>query len=178
MILPNSKLGFSHFIPSTQPIEKKEVVPIEEARTDIPAPSSPDIPLAIDVESLEQLLTSSWNKTTTVTLPTPLSITPPHGVFWRSPNGRLLKNPPESDVNQQTLAIGHGIPLESTEIEIIPSNLLPTPRVIVRHSCGNAELDMVALNAVRLAISKAGNLPLTPGANPDKSLILVVDWHF
>ncbi|MBR6059211.1 MAG: hypothetical protein IKP58_13670 [Victivallales bacterium] len=178
LILPNAKLGFSQFVPPTQPIDKKEVEPIKEERAELPPPPSPNIPLSIDVASLEQLISANWNKTTTITLPTAPPIIPPHGVFWRSEDGRLLKNPPESDVNQQTLAIGHGIPEQTTTIEIAPSSLLPTPRVIVRRSCGNAELDMVALNAVRLALAKAGRLPLAPGYGPDKPLTLVIDWHF
>jgi hypothetical protein len=49
--------------------------------------------------------------------------------------------------------------------------------VIVRRSCGNAELDMLALDAVRLTLAKAGPLPLTPGASPEKPLVLIIDWR-
>ena len=177
LILPNHRLGFDHFIPQNEPIEKKTVPPIEEARNNIPSPPVLSVPLDIDVSSLAQMITDTWNDKTELTLPLAQANIPARGVFWRSENGRLLANPPENDLQRQALALSHGEPTQTTAIEIAPSPLLPLPRVVVRRSCGNAELDMVALDAVRLTLSKAGPLPLTPGASPEKPLILIVVWH-
>ena len=177
LILPNHRLGFGHFVPKTEPIEKQPVPPIEEARNNIAPPPVLSVPLDIDVATLAQLLSDNWNDKTEISLPMAQPTTPAHGVFWHSENGRLLLTPPENDAQRQALALSHGVPTQTTAIEIAPSPLLPMPRVIVRRSCGNAELDMVALDAVRLTLAKAGPLPLTPGANPDKPLVLIIDWH-
>jgi hypothetical protein len=177
LILPNHRLGFGLFVPKTEPIEKQPVPPIEEARNTIAPPPVLSVPLDIDVATLAQLLSDNWNDKTEISLPMAQPTTPAHGVFWHSENGRLLLTPPENDAQRQALALSHGVPTQTTAIEIAPSPLLPMPRVIVRRSCGNAELDMVALDAVRLTLAKAGPLPLTPGANPDKPLVLIIDWH-
>ncbi len=177
LILPNHRLGFGLFVPKTEPIEKQPVPPIEEARNNIAPPPVLSVPLDIDVATLAQLLSDNWNDKTEISLPMAQPTTPAHGVFWHSENGRLLLTPPENDAQRQALALSHGVPTQTTAIEIAPSPLLPMPRVIVRRSCGNAELDMVALDAVRLTLAKAGPLPLTPGANPDKPLVLIIDWH-
>jgi hypothetical protein len=177
MILPNHRLGFGLFVPKTEPIEKQPVPPIEEARNNIAPPPVLSVPLDIDVATLSQLLSDNWNDKTEISLPMAQPTTPAHGVFWHSENGRLLLTPPENDAQRQALALSHGVPTQTTAIEIAPSPLLPMPRVIVRRSCGNAELDMVALDAVRLTLAKAGPLPLTPGASPDKPLVLIIDWH-
>ena len=177
LILPNHRLGFGLFVPKTEPIEKQSVPPIEEARNNIAPPPVLSVPLNIDVATLAQLLSDNWNDKTEISLPMAQPTTPAHGVFWHSENGRLLLTPPENDAQRQALALSHGVPTQTTAIEIAPSPLLPMPRVIVRRSCGNAELDMVALDAVRLTLAKAGPLPLTPGANPDKPLVLIIDWH-
>lgn len=177
LILPNYRLGFGHFVPKSKPIEKQPVPPIEEARNNIPSPPVLSVPLDIDASTLAQLIADNWNNKTELTLPMAQATVPVHGVFWRSENGRLLINPPENDLQRQALALSHGVPSQTTAIEIAPSPLLPLPRVVVRRSCGNAELDMIALDAVRLTLAKAGPLPLTPGASPEKPLILVIDWH-
>jgi hypothetical protein len=177
LILPNHRLGFGRFVPKTEPIAKQPVPPIEEARNNIPPPPVLSVPLDIDAFSLAQLIAHNWNDKTELTLPIAQPTVPPHGVFWHSESGRLLITPPENDAQRQALALSHGVPTQTTAIEIQPSPLLPMPRVIVRRSCGNAELDMVALDAVRLTLAKAGPLPLTPGASPDKSLVLIIDWH-
>ena len=122
-------------------------------------------------------VTPAWNDKTEISLPLAQPISPAHGVFWHSENGRLLLTPPENDAQRQALALSHGVPTQTTAIEIAPSPLLPMPRVIVRRSCGNAELDMLALDAVRLTLAKAGPLPLTPGASPEKPLVLIIDWR-
>jgi len=177
LILPNHRLGFGYFVPKTEPIEKQPVPPIKEARNNIPPPPVLSVPLDIDVSTLAQLIADNWNDKTEITLPMAQPTVPAHGVFWRSENGRLLVSPPENDAQRQALALSHGVPSQTTAIEIAPSPLLPLPRVVVRRSCGNAELDMVALDAVRLTLAKAGPLPLTPGASPEKPLVLIIDWH-
>lgn len=177
LILPNHRLGFGYFVPKTEPIEKQPVPPIEEARNNIAPPPVLSVPLDIDASTLAQLIADNWNDKTEITLPMAQPTIPAHGVFWHSENGRLLVSPPENDSQRQALALSHGVPTQTTAIEIQPSPLLPMPRVIVRRSCGNAELDMVALDAVRLTLAKAGPLPLTPGASPEKSLVLIIDWH-
>lgn len=177
LILPNHRLGFDHFVPKTEPIEKQSVPPIEEARNNIAPPPVLSVPLDIDVSTLAQLISDNWNDKTEISLPLAQPISPVHGVFWHSENGRLLLTPPENDAQRQALALSHGVPTQTTAIEIAPSPLLPMPRVIVRRSCGNAELDMLALDAVRLTLAKAGPLPLTPGASPEKPLVLIIDWR-
>lgn len=177
LILPNHRLGFGHFVPKTKPIEKQPVPPIEEARNNIAPPPVLSVPLDIDVSTLAQLLADNWNDKTEISLPLAQTTAPTHGVFWHSENGRLLLTPPENDAQRQALALSHGVPTQTTAIEIAPSPLLPMPRVIVRRSCGNAELDMLALDAVRLTLAKAGPLPLTPGASPEKPLVLIIDWR-
>ena len=177
LILPNHRLGFGHFVPKTDPIEKQPVPPIEEARNNIAPPPVLSVPLDIDVSTLAQLISDNWNDKTEISLPLAQPISPAHGVFWHSENGRLLLTPPENDAQRQALALSHGVPTQTTAIEIAPSPLLPMPRVIVRRSCGNAELDMLALDAVRLTLAKAGPLPLTPGASPEKPLVLIIDWR-
>ena len=177
LILPNHRLGFGHFVPKTDPIEKQPVPPIEEARNNIAPPPVLSVPLDIDVSTLAQLIANNWNDKTEISLPMAQPSTPAHGVFWHSENGRLLVTPPENDAQRQALALSHGVPTQTTAIEIAPSPLLPMPRVIVRRSCGNAELDMLALDAVRLTLAKAGPLPLTPGASPEKPLVLIIDWR-
>ena len=177
LILPNHRLGFGHFVPKTEPIEKQSVPPIEEARNNISPPPVLSVPIDINVSTLAQLIADNWNDKTEISLPMAQPTTPAHGVFWHSENGRLLLTPPENDAQRQALALSHGVPTQTTAIEIAPSPLLPMPRVIVRRSCGNAELDMVALDAVRLTLVKAGPLPLTPGASPEKPLVLIIDWH-
>ena len=166
-----------HFVPKTEPIEKQSVPPIEEARNNIAPPPVLSVPLDIDVSTLAQLISDNWNDKTEISLPLAQPISPAHGVFWHSENGRLLLTPPENDAQRQALALSHGVPTQTTAIEIAPSPLLPMPRVIVRRSCGNAELDMLALDAVRLTLAKAGPLPLTPGASPEKPLVLIIDWR-
>jgi hypothetical protein len=177
LILPNHRLGFGHFVPKTEPIEKQSVPPIEDARNNIAPPPVLSVPLDIDVSTLAQLIANNWNDKTEISLPMAQPSTPAHGVFWHSENGRLLLTPPENDAQRQALALSHGVPTQTTAIEIAPSPLLPMPRVIVRRSCGNAELDMLALDAVRLTLAKAGPLPLTPGASPEKPLVLIIDWR-
>lgn len=177
IIHPNPDYGFTKFIPKTPPQEVIPLPEVEPPRTEKSFPDIPDKNLETKARSTAENIQASWNKDTHLNLPAPQRIVRPRGVFWTTEYGSKLINPPKLDEEKQNLALLKGVPKSVTKIEVDPNPNLPLKRIILRESCGNKDLDLLAVEAVRNALENAGDKPLLPGFSPTQPVTLVVDWR-
>ncbi|MBO4344390.1 MAG: hypothetical protein J5833_01465 [Victivallales bacterium] len=73
----------------------------------------------------------------------------PEGIIWRSANGRRIANAPEIDEKIARESWNKNVPSGVTTLECSRFLGKMPPRVILRRSCGNPELDMLAVAALR-----------------------------
>jgi len=73
----------------------------------------------------------------------------PEGILWRSANGRLIANAPQIDEKTALDAWNKHAPSGVTSLECSQFMGKMPPRVVIRKSCGNSELDLLAAAALR-----------------------------
>ena len=153
---PETDLGFKvfagrppqyAFTPSDSAFEK--TVLHEETKDAFPQ----DQPMIIGTD--RTLLTKPLNEITPwkpfweVEMPNIGKTEKPEGIIWRGANGRLIANPPEIDVKIALESWNKHAPSGVTTLECSQFMGRMPPRVIIRKSCGNSELDLLAVSALR-----------------------------
>lgn len=73
----------------------------------------------------------------------------PQKVIWRLPNGRTIENPPDIELDIIQEKAKDTELTQPTILEIIAGPDGENYRVIARESCGNSELDQLAVEALR-----------------------------
>lgn len=95
-----------------------------------------------------------------VTMPARTQLAEEEGAFWFDERGRLMLNPPAVDLADARRAIAAGPKdalIRNTALQVLPSPLPGLPeRIVVRRTCGNAELDRQAASALRRRLVQDG----------------------
>ncbi len=160
---PNPELGLSilHQYPPpsffVEPPSLEIALPTEDIEVATPAP-----PRLRDLAQVREW--REWLPPLPAAQPFPQPALPRH-LIWRWPDGRAVENPPRIDLEEVREKAGGNPPRQPTVLEIAASSELP--RFFVRQSCGNPDLDQLALR--KLQEYFYGRLPAAPDSPPEAS---------
>ncbi len=161
MLNPESGVGFKGFVGKTP---KYDFTPSDSTSIGVVRQSSQREeashggPMIIGEE--KTVLTKSineivpWKPFWEIDMPDIASSERPEGIIWRSANGRRIANAPEIDEKIARESWNKNVPSGVTTLECTRFLGKMPPRVILRKSCGNPELDLLAVAALRKHLLK------------------------
>ena len=168
-LMPDCDYGFGGFVP-----ESRERAFDVQAGGDLSAPEASagqlqELNGAVQFPSKEKVILLEPIMGINVTMPPRKELAEEDGIFWMDERGRLMVDPPEISLVDARLAIGAGPSnqvIRNTVLQVLPSNGGTPPRIVVRSSCNNTELDRYAAQALRKRLLQAemnsGKLEIPP----------------
>jgi hypothetical protein len=164
--LPHLQLGFSQFRLETHPRFFTEVPAFTLEIEPVAEQSNTPLPFTPARLPLEQEIPRSW-PLTSISQPTQTQQALPNTVIWRQADGALLMHMPKLPEAKLNAALAAVPPTGLTAIQISRSNGMVRVRLI--RSCGNRELDALALAAVGQNVTRFEGLERSFG-KPEASL--------
>ena len=117
-----------------------------------------------------------WKPFWEVALPEIGKSAKPEGIIWRGEDGRLITNAPVIDMKIARDSWNKHAPIGVTTLECSQFMGKMPPRVIIRSTCGNSELDLMAAAALRRHILSLPALTMIDNVSfkPFRTDVL---WH-
>ena len=180
---PNTSLGFKEFTgnPPKYAFTPSDATFISQPTQDEPLPDmTQGKPMILGEE--KTLLTKPineivpWTPFWIVDMPDIGNSAKPEGIIWRGADGRLIANPPMIDEKIARDSWNKHAPSGVTTLECSQFMGKMPPRVIIRKSCGNSELDLLAADALRKHLLAMQTLTMIDNVSfrPFRSDVL---WH-
>lgn len=178
-LLPDCEYGFGGFVPESK---GRTFDAQEDSNLSAPEASTgqlQDIDGTVSFPSKEKVILLEPIMGINVTMPPIKELAEEEGIFWMNEKGHVMVNPPEISLVDARLAIGAGPSnqvIRNTVLQVLPPSDGDTPpRIVVRSSCNNTELDRYAVQALRKRLIQA---EMTSGrlAIPDDGIELDVLW--
>ncbi len=103
---------------------------------------------------IAQVLMEEWPTDTVVEAPSETPLPRRRGVFWFNSRGERLLEPPDVSLSALQEAYDRQRPkrLSVFEVSYLPG--LALPRILVRESCGNRDIDEILMTALRACLLK------------------------
>ncbi len=117
-----------------------------------------------------------WKPFWEVVLPEIPKSEQPEGIIWRNAAGKRIANAPEIDEKIARESWNKKAPTGVTSLECSHFMGKMPPRVILRKSCGNTELDLLAVAALRRHLLNLESLSMGDGGS-FKPFLAEVLWH-
>ena len=153
---PDTRLGFREFTckPPRFAFTTSDapfIVPVPQDARQSAFPQPPPMILGEEMAVLTKPINDivPWTPFWEVTMPEIEKPEKPMGIFWRGEDGRLIANPPVINERIARESWNKHEPSGVTTIECSQFMGRMPPRVIIRRSCGNSELDLLAADALR-----------------------------